>query len=373
MYFKGRAQSNGVCLKMNIFTLPDLGEGLADAEIVAWHVTEGSDVMLDQNLVSVETAKAVVDVPSPISGRIRKLHGKPGDVVKTGAVLVEYEAIADTGTVAGKLETSDKVMTEPSIALTNQTGNVVKVSPAVRALAQRLKVDLTKLLPSGANNTITLQDVQQASSSDHTPLTRVRRAMAQNLSQASKDVVMITVVDDARLLNWTETTDVSVRLVQALVKACLDEPALNAWYDGISVSRRLMPEVHVGLAMDSEDGLFVPVIRDAHTLNAEQLRKTIEKLKQSVHDRSILPADLQGATIILSNFGKFAGRYATPIVIPPMVAIVAAGSLRQEVLAIQNTPTICSVLPLSLSVDHRAVTGGEATRFLGTMMKTLSE
>ncbi len=367
---------------MEIFKLPDLGEGLPDAEIVAWHVTEGTEVKTDQSLVSMETAKAVVEVPSPVCGRILKLYGKPGDVIKTGEALVEYETTSntrsDTGTVAGTLQTSDKIVIEPLTTIKTQSGQALKATPAVRALAQRLKVDLSKIIPTAANQTISLQDVQQyaaqhKNAGDYTPLTGVRKVMAQAMTEAHKNVVPITVVDDAYLLGWDPKTDISVRIIQALIRACQQEPALNAWYDGTSLSRQLLSEVHVGLAMDSADGLFVPVIHHAHTLNAEQLREKIDYYKKQANARSFKPEEFQGASIILSNFGKFVGRYANPIVMPPMVAIVGTGSIRQEVIAINNTPTVAAVLPLSLSVDHRAVTGGEATRFLAAMLEALKQ
>lgn len=368
---------------MEIFKLPDLGEGLPDAEIVAWHVTEGAEVKTDQSLVSMETAKAVVEVPSPICGRILKLYGKPGDVIKTGEALVEYETTSntrpDTGTVAGTLQTSDKILTEPLTTIKTQSGQALKAAPAVRALAQRLKVDLASITPTGANQTITLQDVQHAAQDKNTqlmdpkyiPLTGVRKVMAQAMTEAHKDVVPITVVDDAYLLDWDATMDISVRIIQAVINACQQEPALNAWYDGSNLSRQLLSDVHLGLAMDSADGLFVPVIHHAQTLSAAQLREKIDYYKKQASSRSFKPEEFQGASIILSNFGKFAGRYANPIVMPPMVAIVGAGSIRQEVVAINNTPTVSAVLPLSLSVDHRAVTGGEATRFLSAMLEAL--
>jgi pyruvate dehydrogenase E2 component (dihydrolipoamide acetyltransferase) len=371
---------------MEIFKLPDLGEGLPDAEIVAWHVTEGTEVKIDQSLVSMETAKAVVEVPSPVSGRIIKLYGKPGDVIKTGEALVEYESTSahrpDTGTVAGTLQASDKLVVEPLTTVSTQSGQAVKATPAVRALAQRLKVDLARITPTGTNQTITLQDVQQCAAQNthmpildpnYTPLTSVRKVMAQAMTEAHKNVVPVTIVDDACLSLWGPRTDISVRIIQAIISACQQEPALNAWYDGLRLSRQLHAEVHLGLAIDSIDGLFVPVIRDAHTLNAAQLREKIDQFKKQASARSFKPEDFQGATIILSNFGKFAGRYANPIIMPPMVAIVGTGSIRQEVVAINNTPTVASVLPLSVSVDHRAVTGGEATRFLSALLDSLKQ
>ncbi len=380
---------------MKIFKLPDLGEGLLDAEIVQWYVKVGEEVTVDQNLVSVETAKAIVELPSPFAGYITKLYGNPGDIIKTGEVLVEFkneegeknesgeerekETREDAGTVAGKLKVGNALITEPSLGVSSHPHHPhtnVKATPAVRALAQRLKVDLAQVVPSESNNIITLQDVQKAAddlkqAGPFEPLKGVRRMMAETMSRAHREVVPVTVMDDAKLLNWSPKEDISVHLIQAMVKACQKEPALNAWYDMNAMGRRMIKEVHIGIAMDTSDGLFVPVIRNAETLNSKQLRDKIELFKIQVRERTIGFEDLHGATITLSNFGKFAGRYANPMIVPPMVAILGAGKLRNEIVALNDQPVVCPVLPLSLTFDHRVVTGGEATRFLGVIMQEL--
>lgn len=339
---------------MEFFKLPDLGEGLQEAEIVKWYVSEGDRIQVDQHLLSLETAKAVVDIPSPIAGKIVHVHGKPGDIIKTGAILVEYEL--------------DSVM-----SLKTQSGKCVKASPAVRALARRLKVELEHLKPSGVDNTITLNDVQEAATRDSTPLTGVRRAMAETMAHAYRDIVSVTVMEDAPLWNGSSVLDISVHLIQAIIKALKVEPALNAWYDAKNLRRTLINEVHLGLAIDAKDGLFVPVIHHAETLDSKQLREKMDVYKREVNERSIALENLKGATIALSNFGKFAGRYANPIIVPPMVAIIGAGRIRKEMVVRDDAPIVCSVLPLSLTFDHRVVTGGEASRFLDALIQSLNE
>lgn len=365
---------------MKTFYLPDLGEGLPDAEIVKWHVAEGDAVKEDDALVSMETAKAVVEVPSPFTGKVIKCHGNPGDIIKTGAPLVEFEIKEqrkDTGTVAGKIEESDAVIQEAALSISGKASGV-KVLPAVRALAKKLNIDLSLVTPTGANNTITADDVKRASEALNQagpiePLRGVRRAMAAAMTQSHAEVVPVTIYDDADIHAWAANGDYTVRMIMAMVKACQTEPALNAWFDGHQLGRRLLKEVHLGLAMDTPDGLFVPVIRDAQNKNANALRDEINQLKQEVQSRTIKPEKLQGATIVLSNFGKFAGRYANPIVVVPTVAILGVGALRKEVVVVNNDPQVHEVLPLSLTFDHRAVTGGEATRFLKVIMDTLKE
>lgn len=362
---------------MKTFLLPDLGEGLPDGEITQWYVQEGDDIQADSPLVSIETAKAIVEVPSPYTGKIVKLYGKKGDIILTGAPLVDFAVAAreDTGTVAGEIKVGHEVVSESAMSISSR-GQAVKVLPAVRALAKKLNVDLATITPTGPDNTITADDVKNAdkvlqSAPPLEPLRGVRRFMATTMSQSHAEVVPVTVVDDVDITAWVKEKDFTTRVILAMVKACQEESALNAWYDGKAMGRRLFKEVHVGLAVDTSDGLFVPVIRDAQEKSKEQIRSEIETLKAEVRARTVAPQKLQGSTIVLSNFGNFAGRYANPIVVPPTVAILGVGSLREEVLAYQGAPQIRSVLPLSLSFDHRAVSGGEATRFLSLLIRHL--
>ena len=360
---------------MSVFNLPDLGEGLPEAEINTWHVTVGQEVERDQPLVTVETAKALVEIPVPYKGKVLKLFGVPGDIVKTGAALIEIE-VKDTGTVAGKLEENNVVVQEVATPLTNHYGTSIKVTPAIRALAKRFKVDLKLIRPLNPNGIITTQEVELAARQlsnavPSEPLSGIRRRMAEVMQQAHSEVVPVTVVEDVRLFGWQKEQDITVTLIQAIIKACQKEITLNAWYDSGSGTRRLMPTVNIGIAMDTKEGLLVPVIREAEKLDVIELRSRLDSLKEAVYSRKILPETLQGGTITLSNFGKFTGKYATPIILPPMVAILAAGRLREEVVAVQQKMMVLMVLPLSLTFDHRVVTGGEASRFLKVVVEFL--
>src|ERR1700740_1317242 len=169
----------------------------------------------------------------------------------------------------------------------------------------------------------------------------------------------------------TTPTSTPRRRVRSLVRACKTVPALNAWFDGVNLTRTLHPHVDIGIAVDTEDGLFVPALRNADVMDAAALRQALNRIRDQVQNRSIPPEELKGYTISLSNFGIFAGRYATPIVVPPCVAIVAAGKLRHEVVAVMGAIETHRVIPLSLTFDHRAATGGEAARFLKAMLDDL--
>ncbi len=366
---------------MDIFKLPDLGEGLPDAEIHEWFVKVGDTVKTDDPLVSMETAKAVVDVPSPQTGKIAKLHGQPGDIIKTGAALVTFEADApraDQGTVVGHLEASTAVSEDHFIIGKQRTASsAIKATPHIRLLAKKLGVDLASLKGSGEHGLITRSDVEQGAELQSKPkegfiaLQGVRRAMQQSMVKSHQEVVAVSIFDEADIHQWPNDTDITVRIIRAIIAAAKFEPALNAWFDGSCSARKCFESVHLGLAMDNEEGLFVPVIHDAETLDNEQLRQKINQFKESVHSRSIPKEDLTGATITLSNFGKFSGRFASPIIVPPAVAILAVGRLYEGVVSHEGQVAVHRLLPLSLSFDHRAVTGGEATRFLGQVIASL--
>ncbi len=362
---------------MPAFNLPDLGEGLQEAEIVPWHVGAGDHGVADQPLVSVETEKAVVEVPSPRAGRIKRLCAKIGERVKVGAPLVEFAEgeASDRGAIVGEVTAASA----PVIVERPASGGVaIKAAPAVRALARQLGIDLTTVQPSGHDGTVTRADVEQAArslaqSSAPEPLKGVRRAMALNMVRAHAEVVPATVSDDADIEGWGPGEDVTIRLIRAVVAGCRTAPALNAWYDGEKMERRLHTRIDLGIAVDTDDGLFVPVMRDVGRRDAADLRRGLDAMKADVRARTVPLKELRGQTITLSNFGMFAGRYASLVLVPPQVAIVGAGRIAPRVVPIDGRPVARRVLPLSLTFDHRAVTGGEAARFLAAMIADLEQ
>ncbi len=406
---------------MKIFKLPDLGEGLPDAEIVEWLVSEGDAVKLDEPMVSMETAKAVVEVPSPFTGIVAKLFGQAGDVIETGKPLagfqvegedvdeetetapaVEEQAKAteetvseeireDSGTVVGAMETSNAVVSE---AMTRVDG--VRITPAVRALARKMKLDLASITPTGKDGVVTKADVEKAArnpaskrpaihpaarpapvaatapSGEWETIRGTRRTMARVMSEAHRQVVATSIMDDADIHNWAHGQDITVRLLHSLWAGAQAEPGLNAWYDGEQNLRMIHKGMDVGMAVDTEDGLFVAALRGIHSSTALELRAAINRLRDNVIARSIPPEDMKDYTIMLSNFGVFAGRYATPIIALPCVAIIAAGKLRHEVVPVLGGFEVHRIIPLSLTFDHRAATGGEAARFLKAMLEDLA-
>jgi 2-oxoisovalerate dehydrogenase E2 component (dihydrolipoyl transacylase) len=339
---------------MSVFKLPDLGEGLQEAEIVAWHVSEGDHVMVDQPLVSVETDKAVVEVPAPYSGTVKRLIAGIGEIVPTGGALIDIakEGGRDSGAIVGHLASAPK----PSAA------------PAVRRLAREHGVDLAGITGSGPGGAIVSADVLAvAAPKEGDVLHGVRRSMARSMAEAHAVVVPATVMDEAAIGAWPENEDPMQRLIHAIVAACKAEPALNAWFDG--TRRQLHDHVDLAIAMDTPDGLFAPVLRAAES--EADISATLTDLKEAVRNRSIAPEALKGATFTLSNFGMIGGTHAVLVVSPPQVAILGAGRISDKTILEDGQPVSCPMLPLSLTFDHRVVTGGEAARFLAAVQDDL--
>lgn len=399
---------------MTTFNLPDLGEGLPEAEIVAWHVNEGDMVTVDQPMVSVETAKAVVDVPSPYTGRIVKFHAKPGDTVETGKPLVDFEIEgsakpqaapageapaagsqpsareAAQGMVVGHMQSTDEELVDRAIAGGTRRGarERVRAAPAVRMLAKRLGVQLSACRASGKHGLVTVDDVlavaniatrgrAQAPSvpglTDADRLRGPRKAMSLSMSLSRDEIAMCTIFDDADIEGWKERSDITVRLIRAIVAGIKAEPGLNALFDPSGPSRKIMEQVHLAIAVDTPEGLIVPVLRDVGNRSAAQLREALNDLKVRTRSRTVTPEEMRDYTFTLSNFGTMAGRYATPLVVPPTVAILGAGRLQRDVVAGESGPEIHTRIPLSLTFDHRCITGGEACRFLGAVIADLSK
>jgi len=376
---------------MKNFNLPDLGEGLAEAEIVRWHVKPGDHVNTDDPMLAVETAKAIVEVPAPFAGVIKTLHGNPGDTVATGGLLVEFEPdplLADAGTVVGSMPIDNDdfvfgVTSTIDVSANTTNADRVRAIPAARGLAKRLGIDITRIQGTGRGGLITVDDVlrdspprapQRNSDPTYERLRGPRRAMAQSMAGSRDNVMGCTLFDDADLHGWQPEQDITSRLLRAIGEGCAAEPGLNAWFDGESLSRQVLSHVDVAIAVDTPEGLIVPVIRNIRGRSVADLRRDVDRLKRDTQERTVRPEDLRDFTFMLSNFGMIAGRYATPVVVPPAVAILGCGRLNHDVVADQTGNIEAHLrMPLSLTFDHRCITGGEAARFLAAVIRDLQK
>ncbi|MCK0152752.1 2-oxo acid dehydrogenase subunit E2 [Alcanivorax sp. S6407] len=366
---------------MPYFTLPDLGEGLQEAEVVEWLVKEGDTVKVDDLLLSVETAKAIVDIPAPRDGTVATLFVHNGDLIHTGEPLLAFEGEEGSGSqsVVGKLQSQEDT-DNPDHFVVGAVGGTpaVQTTPAIRSLASHLGVKLEQLRGSGPGGTITIEDVQQQASlkqshGDSTPLKGVARSMAKAMASAGQQVVPVSLFDQVSVSHWPADTDITLRLIRAIVAGCRVEPAVNAWFDGDRLSMRIVEKVDLGIAVDTPDGLFVPVLRDVANREPDDLRDGLNHLRKDVEQRKIPAKELQGATLSLSNFGTLGGRFATPVVVPPQVAIIGAGK-RFTQPGIKDGELFEDVqLPISLTFDHRALNGGQAARFLAALLADLAD
>jgi pyruvate dehydrogenase E2 component (dihydrolipoamide acetyltransferase) len=398
---------------MTTFNLPDLGEGLPEADIVAWHVKEGDHVELDQPMLSVETAKAVVEVPSPFTGKLVRLHAKAGDTVQTGGPLAEFDlpagsaatahmaahpvekpaqkpAASGQGMVVGHMAASDEEFVDRAITggTRRGVGQRVRAAPAVRILAKKLKVDLARCQATGRHGLISVDDVLAAANlgpgraraaapsvpglTDADRLRGTRKAMSHSMSLSRDEVAMCTIFDDADINAWREREDITARLIRAIVAGVKAEPGLNAWFDPAGPARKVVSHIDLAIAVDSGEGLIVPVLRNVGASSASELRNSLNSLKERTRNRSVGAEEMRDYTFTLSNFGTLAGRYATPLVVPPTVAILGSGKLQRDVVAGATAPEIHTRMPLSLTFDHRCITGGEACRFLAGVIADLS-
>ncbi len=265
----------------------------------------------------------------------------------------------------------------------------MRAAPAVRAHARALGIEIDTVEGTGPDGAVLVADLVACQRfgnrgpvmTDGAPgfeggeqLRGVRRAMARAMEKSHAEIVPANVMDEVDIDHWLDGEDVTFRLIQAIAAACAAEPALNAWYDTGSAIRVLHERVDLGVAVHTDDGLFVPVFRDVGNRSADDMRDGLHRMKEDVKDRSVPPEELKGATITLSNFGVFgAGRHAEMVIMPPQVAIVGAGRIEDRVVARDGQPVVRRILPVSLTFDHRSVNGGEAAGFLSAMMAHLRE
>lgn len=366
---------------MKYFKLPDLGEGLQEAEIVEWHVEAGDEVQTDQLVVSVETAKAIVDVPAPHSGKIERLFGNVGTTVHVGEALFEYSGgVEESGALVGTSstqESADRTKTpKDQCAIEQKSSSTVLATPYIRTLANNNNIDLSTVSGTGPGGQISERDLVAGRNKTvgASPLKGARKSMVKNMTKAHTEVVKVTLNEDADIHLWNEQQSPTVRVVRAIKAACRIEPILNSWYDAESNSLQTFDHINLGVAVDTPQGLFVPVLRDVGKLSDEEIRFILNDAKQKAALQTLPTSAMVGATITLSNFGTLCGRYADPVVVPPCVAIIGTGKIRKEVVAVDSsTVAIRNIMPLSLSFDHRVITGGEAARFLKAFIDDLKQ
>jgi pyruvate dehydrogenase E2 component (dihydrolipoamide acetyltransferase) len=353
------------------FLLPDPGEGLEEAEIVAWLVSEGDVVALNQPFVEVETAKATVEIPSPYAGRIAKLHADVGGIVRVGDVLVTF----DVGNTADGAETA-RAQKDPAKA-------PVAATPMVRKLARDLGVDLASVTGSGPGGRIEVEDVTrsrspggyaEAFSDTSLPVSEVRRAIAARLSEAAAvpQVTTFRTIDCSELETLRRQLDVSPLpvFIAALAHVLRDHPMLNAAWAGDRIE--LHASVNVGIAVDTERGLLVPVIAAAHRRGIAELSEEIERVAAAARDGHPTPAAVR-STITVTNTGSYGSEYGTPLLNRGNAVTLALGVIAPRALVVDGAVVARPACTLSLTFDHRVLDGATVGRALTDLVACLQE
>ena len=345
---------------MKTFILPDLGEGLHEATLVEWYAAPQSQLKQGEPLLAVETAKAIVEIPAPEDLIIQTLLAEPNSVVKGGLPLLSYETVN---------QTTQTTTTSKSVSVVGELAEASTQASQHSFMIGQQRFSDKELRQ--AHDNLQAHTHSTSVATNEIALTGARLTMMQQLSAAHQQVALVTLFDEV-WVKWPKSTKALPRLIAALCAACEAEPKLNAWFSNNKLI--LHKEVNLGLAVNTAHGLFVPVIHKANLLTPSQLIQQIKTLKQAAQQHQLMPAQLQGATISLSNFGMMAGRFATPMIVPPQVAIIGIGKIEQRaVLSKKGKVKTKTVIPLSLSFDHRVLTGAEAAQFLAAFISHLKK
>ena len=408
------------------FKLPDLGEGLTEGEIVQWLVKEGDSVEEGQVFVKVETDKAVLEIPSPHKGTVLRIGAAEGQTVQVGQVILVIGEEGEKPEVVEKrpsvgvvgvleeasedIEAQGKRVPAETMAGPQAGGAKVLAMPAVRKLAKEFKLDLTRVKGSGPNGRITKEDVQKASEKkeekppeeaavkaarkydmygyvERIPLRGMRKTIARAMVRSKHTAAHVTAMDEADVtrlvaLREKEKERASAKgihltylpfVIKAVVAGLEDHPYVNATLDEENEEIVLKKYFNIGVAVDTEDGLMVPVVKNAKEKSILQLADELTKLSEKARSRTIDLADLKGGTFTITNYGAVGGIYGSPIINYPEVAVLGLGRIQEKPIVVEGRIEVRTMLPLSLSFDHRVVDGAEAARFLNTVIDQLED
>jgi len=340
------------------FKLPDLGEGLTEGEIARWLVSEGDEIAEDDPLVEIATDKTTVEILSPAGGTVSKILVGEGDVVPVGTVIV----------VIGGDGAPEKARDEVSQALPRSAPDDAKVraTPLVRRLAQELGVDLATLGGTGPQGRITEDDVRGARDTSsqaqerREPIRGVRRQMFEHLTRAHREIPPVTWVEEC------DFTDVDTKLLlpltlQAVAAALPDYPELNARIDGSDLV--YLEHVDIGVAVQTDQGLVVPVVEDVPGKSLEELDAEVRRIAEAAHAGSLKPEELRGGTFTVTSAGKSAGLFTTPLINHPQVAILGVYRIGDRPVVREGDVVVRRIGNLSVTFDHRVIDGKRAADF----------
>jgi pyruvate dehydrogenase E2 component (dihydrolipoamide acetyltransferase) len=385
------------------FKLPDLGEGIAEAEIRKWLVKEGDAVDEHQAVVEVETDKAVVEVPSPKKGTVLKIAREVGETVKVGSILLVIgeagETIAEPRPAEKKPEAAERPKSVSVVGvLPEEEEAVVLATPAVRAFAKEQGVSLEKVRGTGPGGSITREDVQKTSklppraedqfgTVERVAIRGVRKAIAKNLLFSQKTTASVTETDEADITElWglrerekKALQDKGIHLtfmpffMKAVQHTCTEFGTFNASVDEQREEIMIKKYFNIGVAVDTPDGLIVPVVKNVEKKTIRELAQELTDYSKQARERTVKLEDLKGSTFTITNYGTYGSTFATPIINYPDVAILGTGKITDKPWVKEGKIVIRKVLPLSLTFDHRVNDGAGAAKFLTKLVGFLED
>ena len=416
-----------------IFNFPDLGEGLEEGTILEWYVKEGDQVKVGDPVVQMETDKVVADIPSSKNGVITALHGNPGDVIRVGAPLMEIEVDGkeqisstahhsstepivegeDAAAVVGTMEVAGNEaapLASSSEGLTSERGQSeperkALATPVARALAKEMGIDINVVPGSGPSGRVKREDILQygsdmaaepvkdaameSSDNDVTyqPLTQIRKTIARNMLNSKRNTVHMSLFEEVEISALKVViakyrplyAEKGVKLtylpfiVKAVALALRHHPQLNSQIDTENNRMILYNRCHIAIAVDAPDGLVVPVIRDADRISLFEVASQIGRLAEKARNRKLTLEEMKEGSFSITSFGSIGGIFATPVINYPQAGILGIGRIMKTPIVKGDEIVIGHIMPLSLSVDHRIVDGGETARFLSRVMGYLSD
>ena len=394
------------------FHMPDIGEGLAEVEIVEWFVSVGEEVEENQKIADVETDKAIVSMPAPATGRIIDLAAAEGERIQVGSLLLVMEVAGEALGVAGPQVAATDAAGPPLAAATPSTADVARgarqtaaASPAARRLARELRIDIDQVEAAGPRGRITPEDVRRHAELlarrteapagpseaevevEEVPFRGIRRRIAEILQSSYRKIphvagfhefVVAELVEEYQRLT-PEADAQGLRLtylafiLRATALSLTEHPYLNCSLDEERQLILLKKTYNLGVAIAGPKGLLVPVLRNADKLSLFEIARELERLGKAVEDRTITPGEMRGGTFTISNVGAAGGHYGTSLIREPEVAILGLGRIQNRAVVVDGEVVARSVLPVSLTFDHRVVDGDQALAFVRTLRHHLED
>jgi pyruvate dehydrogenase E2 component (dihydrolipoamide acetyltransferase) len=414
-----------------IFKFPDIGEGLTEGIIIEWHVDKGNAVKVGQPLVKMETDKVVTDIPSPREGVIAARYGKVGETIHVGETLVEIEiegeaaaeapstepeAVEEKGAgVVGTIEVASNNAflpasdegTESQRAAEGAAPRKVLATPVARAMAREMNIDINQVTGTGPAGRVMKSDIQNfhapaaavsgtvaqpataapAGLVEIKPMSQIRKSIAKNMLRSKQSTAHMTLFEEPEVSRLVEARtrykeeykkeDLSLTylpfIIKAVVAALKRHPELNSEMDFEKGNIIYKNYYNIGIAVSTEDGLVVPVIRDADRLTVRELSRAVAEIAVKARERKLTLDDMKDGTFTITNYGALGGWFGVPVINYPQVGILGIGRINQQPVVVNGEIKVGNVMPLSLSVDHRMVDGAEATEFLNDVAAGLAD